>query len=263
MNRSILLNAIFALSVLVSMIGCRKEKAEPIIDINIAEEFYVDLWEELDPELKTFKLRLPTIQKQACPQTTLDYDFQANGQQFVISLQELVSPDNCVTDSSFINTDVLLGDLANGTYSLRINLKEEVVNKGELSVNEEKYTINMESLHGLSLVRSELLRVPDQTIWGTFGFNKLQLSDAKDEFLQELQNMSGLKIYPTGYYGYFSIQDDGSVDVPVESNFAFNSPFILQLNSTKQALIDLLNRYRNDYGSDIEIKLFTYEGKEL
>ncbi|MEO1517048.1 MAG: hypothetical protein AAFV95_18635 [Bacteroidota bacterium] len=261
MNRSVASILLLALVMLTSQ-ACRKSKGDPTFSINIDDEFYIDLWEGLTPEYQSIHLKVATIQYQVCPEVILDYGLENLNKRYTVTLNDLIAPENCSVDSTYISTEIDLGDLENGEYELRINLRD-IENKGKLTVDDQRLSISMESDHGIALRHDELFRIPEKAIWGYLAYNAPAYETTKNAFFDDLQAITNLRNYTSGYYGYFTIEDDGYVRIARQIDFDTHSPFLLQFNGDKQELVDLLTAYRNQLGNDADLYLYTYEGEQL
>ena len=245
--------------------SCRKDGDDtPIIDINIDDQFFTSPWEALSPTQREFKLRIGTLSKQACADDTLDLDYEQDGQRFIISINDIVSSNECIGDSAIIESSINLGSLSEGTYQLEINLRQEIINKGQLKVDENQYELEMESEHGISLPHPTLLRVPSNTIWGFAAYNDTKMAAAIEQFLQELTSITTTSSLDYGYYGYFSNYQGQPLQLDDRpEGYVGYETFSRIADQNYTTIRNLVNRYRTDYGNQLEIKLFTADGREL
>jgi len=249
----------------LALTSCRKDGDDtPIIDINIADQFSASPWEALSPNQREFILRIGTLSKQACADDTLDLNYERNGQRFIISINDIVSSNECIGDSAIIESSINLSSLSEGTYQLEINLRQEISNKVQLVVRQNQYELEMEIEHGISLPHSTLLRIPSNTIWGFAAYNDNKMAAAIEQFTEELMAITTTPTLDFGYYGYFSRYQGQSLQLDSRpEGFIGYETFARIATRDYSAVRNLANRYRTDYGSQVKIKVYTADGTEL
>ena len=245
--------------------GCNLESLdEPIIVSNVEKEFHLDLWEALWPNSRTSQLLIETIEDEACQNYTIAYQFNKSGSTLELSLNEIVSPEDCIDGEAPASSVVDFGALSEGIYELNIDLKNTVFSKGQLTITEDYYTINMDTEEGIIFVRRELLRVPDDLIWGYVGSEDAEFTAALEGFLADLQANTSSKTLTAGYYGYFSINQSREL---VYSTFPFPEnqfqTFYYEYNGTEAELQEMIDNYRTTHGEDVTFKLYNAAGREF
>lgn len=237
---------------------------EPIIVPNIEKEFNIDLWEHLGANSRSAQLLIETIAQEDCTNYSIAHEFSRNNATLNVSLNEIVAPQDCNEGQGPALATVDLGELTNGFYTLNIDLKNTVFSKGQLVIREKEITVNMNSEEGIRFVRTSILRVPDNFIWGYVAFNNPSDASIATAFEQDLAEMSSEIRMENGYYGPFSINAQEKLifsDLSFQDNqfqtFYFNS---FSSNAVLQEQVDF---YRSTYGDAVEIKLFNDKGKEF
>lgn len=235
---------------------------EPIIISNIEKEFNLDLWEHLNQGNRSAQLLIETISLEDCENYSIDYHFIRSSSKLEVSLNEIVPPQDCTTGEAPAQSIIDLGNLQAGLYDLNIDLKNTVFNEGTLAVTDESFTVNMTTDEGIIFVRRELLRVPNEAIWGYIGVTDIGQISIVEDFITDLEQLSTLKDYKSGYYGYFSVNTEKKVNMADLPFAAENmNTFVYQYAGEETALQELVDSYRTNYGALIEIKLTNTQGK--
>ena len=235
---------------------------DPIIVPEVSDEFYVDMWERLDGPLgRELVVKIESIEPERCLNYRIDHFFVRHGNRLQISLNSIVRPNDCVSGEATVKADVLVGSLPNGNHGMDIAFRNVVVNSGQLSINNESYLLDMKTEHGIILLREELLRVPNDAIWGYVE----AIPAVAEQFTNDLARISRpADGYRAGYYGHFTIS---TIDRKV---FIYNQPsadvaksFLYAYTGNESALKTLLNEYRQTYAGQLTIRLWNARGQEL
>lgn len=231
---------------------------------DVDDEFYLDIWEHLTPEGRYLEFRLRTIANEACLNASIDYEFQQTNRELSISINEIVREEGCIAGEAPAKADIrAYSPLPGGFYPLFVDLREKVTSEGQLVITSEAYNINLEDGGGIVLLRPELRRIPDETIWGYISYEDEGLKQAADEFQARLQAISKARALQEGYYGYFIVNNKGVLNFT--GNAAPNDArtFTYWFDGEESALLGLLEEYRSIYGEVLEIKLFNTLGEEF
>lgn len=247
----------------VTLSACRKDnEANPIFIIDVADDFHVDMRETLNPDEGEFQFVISTIDKQACENTQLDYQLEINTSTSILSLNDLIEPGNCIQDSSVITEYVNLGNLENGEHKIQINIKDQIINEGKLKKSDDKYQLSMKSHHGIAFLHDELYRIPDQTIWGTIAYADASSQQIVDQLLEDFGGIADFKNYSNGFYGHFTIEDE-VVILPESVDYNNAQTFIMDLEQPVAELKKIIEDYRDEYGNELELSIFSWEGDQL
>lgn len=261
------INIIILSLFILTFLSCRdKPDDEVVIIVSIDDEFEIDLWENLAVDVSSLYLKIETINTVDCENTKIDFEDDRNSiNHIAITLNGIIPPDTCIEATVPAMSYVNIGYLAQREYSFDINLEGmTVTNAGTLTVSEESYVLKMNTNNGFKLLHGKLMRVPYQTIWGTVNYQNFpQTVNDVDEFLRDIKEISEEKEYKEGYYGYFSINDSGEIMTDDVTDFPNSKPFIFSYKNNIDDLQTLINNCREEHGEHVEIKLFTWEGKEL
>lgn len=268
MRRNSTLKYLVYLAFLVFVAGCDfSSLKDPIIVTEVEDEFNVDMWENLAPTLEERKLivQIESIKTEKCLNYSIDYQYSKNGNRLKIALNNIIKPLDCVPGEATVKANVNAGSLLNGLYNFNIDLKNTVINNGQLTVLADSYKLNMHSENGFSLKRKELLRVPTDAIWGYVVYQDEGDLAVANQFLNDLKNISQEpNSYRTGYYGYFTIATaDRALTLQEQPSNSNSKIFLYQYSDQTSKLKDLVNQYRQNHGNILTIKLFTSKGETI
>ncbi len=240
---------------------------DPVVITEVEDEFYVDMWETLAPTLEERNLivKIESIKTEKCLNYRIDYQLHKDGNRLKIALNNIIKPLDCVPGETTVKDDINMDYLPSSFYNFNIDLKNTVFNDGQLIVRSDSYTLDMYSKNGFSLKRTELLRVPEGAIWGYVTFQQAADEALANQWLDDLNKIGQNPVsYRSGYYGYFTINNlDRKISVleqPTSNNL---KTFLYQYADDPAKLKDLVNRYRQNYGNRLIIKLYNSKGESL
>ena len=246
-------------------VGCNLSSLEDTVVVpDVDDEFYLDIWEALTPQGRFLEFHLRTIANEPCLHTSIDYEFQQTNRELAISINEIVREEGCEAGEAPATATIQsYSPLPGGYYPLFVDLREKVSSDGQVVVTSEAYTINLEDGGGILLLRPELLRIPDESIWGYLSFDDEALETVAETFVADLQSISKIRPLREGYYGYFTVNNKGALRFP--NNIAPNDArtFSYRYDGEREALLNLLENYRSAYGEALKIKIFNTLGEEL
>lgn len=235
---------------------------DAIIVPDVDDEFYVDMWENLDGlSGRELVIKLESIKSEKCLNYRIDYQFLKDGNRLKIDMNSIIKPLDCVPGEATVKQDVNAGNLLNGLYALDINLKNTINNDGQLVINDDSYVLDMERENGISLRHKELQRVPSNAIWGYVEYaQKADESNAR-KFVEELSALSGsFNEYRVGYYGYFTINSANRA-VSVNGQSALSIPYLFKYQNNEAKVKNLLSSYRQNYGTRLSINFYNAKGE--
>ena len=260
------MDRIFTLAVILMIAGgCNLSSLEDTVVVpDVDDEFYLDIWEALTPQGRFLEFRLRTIADEPCLNAAIDYEYRQTNRELSISINEIVREEGCVPgDAPATASFRAYSPLPGGFYPLLVDLRGKVSSDGQLVVTSGAYNISLEEGGGIVLLRPELLRIPENTIWGYVYFGDPVLETAAVELLDDLQAISKARPLPEGYYGYFRIEGNHNLKLANGAAPAGALPFSYWYEGEKEALVNLLEGYRSDYGEGLEVKVFNTLGEEL
>ena len=254
-------SCVLSLLIIVSMtvISCKKDPDKSTF-VDVEKEFNIQPWEKLTESGGTFQLQISTVKNQDCGGTGINTNFSSANNKFVTTILSLKKPANCTGSLSPAQDSVDLGQLPKGTYTININLRDVVSNAGTLTVEDQKFRLDMNKIDGINVPKTEIFRVPKGLIWGSVSFDNAQ-NAVLAKFLDKLSKIAtAVSDIPKGDYGYFNVKDALNPDIKGQgtSSKPTTKSYIYYLTSTNSALESIVKEYR-DQG--LELKFYTSDGK--
>lgn len=239
--------------------------SDPIVISDVDNEFYLEQWEVFDTEGRSLEWRLRTINSVECKGAEINFAYEERpGRLLSLTINQIVNqPNDCVPGNEPARANVDLGNLEPGQYALEISLRDAVNKTGTLAVGEHFYRIFLEEGSGVSPLRKELHRIPDQSAWGYVHAPQQQpeLQQAADDFLAEWQELTGYAELLEGHYAYFRF-DKGQVLMSADLAPANAKAFFRHLApEQKAAAAALIDTYRSTH-QGLEIKVYNTYGEE-
>lgn len=230
---------LFSCLLFIFVFGCKKDNQTNVI-VDIEDDFYIDMFEDISNGERRFQLDITTIKDQSCINYQIDFDldFDEPGRKIGLTLNDLIEPEDCIEGMSPVSLTVPVGSVASDDYTFNINLKDAVINQGQLKVTDYAYQLEMDSDDGIQLVHEQLNRIPENTLWGYIAFDNNASAPSAEGFLSDLENLStvssirGNTLYEPGFFGYFDLDDDLKILWPTTLDVNNFIPFIFSHNST-------------------------------
>ena len=237
---------------------------DPIVVTDVESEFYISPWEDLREEGRHLQFKVVSVEDKDCRNYTIANNFDLHGKNLDVSLYDIEVPDACEEGEAPAKATIDLGTLSAGVYNLSIDLKNTVFNYGRLTLTGDSYFFDLESEDGITFLHKELLRIPNQTIWGYVSYTEEVHRNLAENFISDLSEITSEDNLADGYYGYFQIEDgkapkdlDGAPTAGDYFTFSF------QHTGTIDDLVSLLENHRNTNGEFIEIKIWNTLGQEF
>jgi len=238
------------------------EDENPKVIADISDDYYIDLWEDLDLPARSLVFRVETVDEQPCVNTFIDYAYRRSSSGLNLSLNGILEPhpSECDEGVASIEQSIDLGYLSEGAYDMQINLKNAVVNNGLLTVRTDRYLIDMYSDDGFHLRQTELWRVPENAFWGYVAYRNAEDEALATEFLNRMEEAGAKLSLKSGYYGHFTVQDDQSLDLHEEPANKSVKTFAYAFAENRTDVRDLLEEFRAEHGQQVELKIYTDTG---
>ncbi len=241
------------------------EVGDAIIVSDVEDEFYIDMWEDLSGEngARELVLKIESIEPANCLNYDIDYQSARLGNRLSVSLNQFIEPADCLAGEAPVKADINLGSLPSGNYNVNIDFRNTVENDGQLLVSPESYFLTMKSEDGIVLLREELLRVPEDVIWGYVALRAGADAAVAEAFLADLQAISDEpKALRSGYYGHFTINNlNGEVFIYEQPTDGSAINFLRQYTDASAALKTLVADYRDRHGEELIIRMFNADGE--
>ncbi len=246
-------------------------KGDQTVIVNIEDDFYIDMFENISNGEQRFQIDISTILDQSCTNYQIDFDISIDKQSNKIELiiNDLVEPDDCLEGTAPARRTVPFGYLLTGAYAFSINLKDAIINTGRLTVFGDHYLLDMDSDDGIEMIHTRLNRIPQNTLWGYIAYNNGSSSTDAERFISDLEAISTFEdindnsSYPSGYYGYFELDDTKTLSIETEIVSNHHIPFLLHGETNDLSELMALKENACQNNSDLDIHIFTEYGLEL
>ena len=163
----------------------------------------------------------------------------------------------------FARTRLEIGKMELGVYDVDINLDNIVNNQGILLVEFDKYSLDLETTKGINLSHEVLMRIPDNSIWGYFAYDNDSLEEVSKDFLSFFSDFDD-ENFPAGFYGDFQVDNLGNLILQSNiENHTYVKTFTFRNVFEMSLLRGVIETFRNDYGDEIEIRIYTSNGSIL
>jgi hypothetical protein len=241
----------------LAFVGCIKSDNKKIIEIE--KEFTFQPWQSLSETGSEFCLVTQTLKKQDCGGAKVNIVQQNDGKNLSIKINGITNPPVCGSQPEIASDTIKFNSLVKGQYNFKIILKDAIINEGSLTVEDNRYSLDMFNLYGIEVPQTDIMRVPKGLIWGYVNYEQNQESQYT-KFETKLKKIASLQTdIAKGDYGFFVIGDQSIFNVKANINTKGVTKHLLYyLNSNNLALKDLVDEFR---GSAFEIKFFTSDGK--
>ncbi len=236
---------------------------DPIVISDIEKEFYIDFRETLTAPGRQLFVDISTIEMEPCLNATIATELDRKTDGFDISIKQIIEPDDCQQGEAPAIGSVNLGPMSHRSYDFTIDLKNTIYNLGKLSIDENRIVVEMQTEEGIIFLHDELLRVPNETVWGFAAGDEAALDAESLTFVGDLESLGTEKAYLKGFYYYYTINPDGSLEVNhdkvVGRNFVH--PFIFEYTGDKATMSDKLEAFRTNHPG-VDVYFFTSDGEE-
>ena len=248
---------------LVLSSACKKNSDFQGNLIDVPKDFNAKMWQILTDNGGDFALVLSTTKTQACNNTAVNAFPNIYGSNVIVTIKDITTPTTCLGNGDFARDTMDVAHLSNGQYDFQLNLKDAIFNKGSLTVTDTKYALSMESQNGIIVDAADLLRVPNNIIWGLVNYDNGSDVQA-DQFLSDIKSVAHNISLDKGEYGHFQINNN-TINFPAEAQTTRpnTKKFYLKLDNSIKNISDLLQKYRQQYGTKMNLVLNTWNGKSL
>jgi hypothetical protein len=226
--------------------------------LNVDNEFEISIKEILGNDERSIAFQITSLEKQDCEKTELDIKKKESSDQLNIEITDIIFPPNCGELGSYpigVATFAVLERI----YKLEVNVNDVINHNGILEVADNTYKLALENAKGLILTKDILNRVPDNFVWGYYTTEKMDEINKINDFLEthnlEINALSNLS---QGYYSYFNIDDNGLIEVELETTTGSTISFGFENLSIKSLEAEI-----NDFKSinpEIDIFMFGSDG---
>lgn len=260
-NHSLLL----LFTILFSLSACRVGPGDDTdIVVTADPEFAVDLFEMRNDSdgAPTFGLWVESVKVYDCSGYGIDASVLVQNNRIEVDLLGTIPASPCSGDPAPAKQFLPIGNLADGSYTFAISLRDIIINEGVLTVTDGRYSLSLSDPQGIDFQNLVLERLPDGIIWG-YAATPDELSEpVADNFIFDLKTLSTESGLLPGFYSYFTVAGAGgvyfhkSIAPPGTAEI-----FVRRLSASTDALKSLLQNYRNAAQQPLYIRCWTTEGE--
>ncbi len=258
---------ILLLCLLSGLSACHPDpNDDPPVVVTAEPEFRIDAYEQRDPGSGTavFGLWVESMQLYDCPGYQIVSELRQSGQQIEMDLLDVLPPANCSGMPAPARQFVAIGQLAPGSYTLRLSLGKTIVNQGTLTVTNDQYTLHFTKPQGFEIQNYTARHLPDALVWGYVSVPDEAAAMAAQNFLADIKTITTDSGLAPGFYSYFTVSGTG--EVFFHSSITPTGPsamFVRKLNAAPIALKNLLQNYRSGVGQQqpLAVRCFSTQGE--
>lgn len=256
-----LLLLIFFGVLLISQPACKISNDEEAV-VNVDPIFALDMVEDLQNDAELSFL-IQSIEGQECLNYTIGQSLEKTTSNLNVSLNDIITPSDCIPGEAPAKADVALGYLPVGrVFNTEFRIKNTINNKGTLTINSDSYVLELESQDGFGSIVSKLNKISNNLIWGYVAYHDEDLvGDIATDFQTDLEALANDKTLEESYYGHFSIDKNAILHLKQTPGFQQVRTFYYNYFEDNQALKDLVETYQMNNNQDqITFKIFTGDG---
>lgn len=223
----------------------------------IDSKILIEMWEVLDPDLRTLEFRCATEKIYGCCNWLLVYHQLHNApDRICIEFVEIFIPWICLTMLGPATADINLGRFWPNTYPLFIVVNGDSLH-AELKVTEGAYTVLGGEGKWITFPRAELRRVPPKTIWGQARGTLVQA------YMDTLFTLGAEEVtLVPGDYGYFSIDNNGTIVLWGEDSPSWRT-YLYAFDGDWGRLESVIRYFGVVYGDSMRVEVYGSEGQYL
>jgi hypothetical protein len=240
--------------------GCRENDMDLVL--NVEEEFLLDMREAFKPGEPGFEFLIKSIEPTYCEESRIVAEHYKDGSEIYMQIKHISAPISCNEEADQQLVEVLtLDHLQEKIYRISFAIRDLVVNHGFLTLSDDRYTLRFESTDGFLVSHTELLKIPQNTVWGYLTTNNAGHLDALEEFLQELGNPAQPDI-PPGFYGHFKVDEYGTLNFE-QVSMTYHAGFIFEEVLPAGQLSEIVRDFREKHGNTVEVHLYNTQGEKF
>ncbi len=243
--------------------GCSLAGDDKETIIQVDAEFSISLLEQLG-STRQLVFELASVETDSCLNSTIDRSISVHSDQITLLLDGIVPASDCNPGEAPATGLANAGSLTNGIYNVAMTIRNTINDEGVLTVDNEKYALNMLTSDGVSIQNGKLYRIPNQLIWGWLAYDDPgAVGDLPQQFLLELDSLTTSLSLNDGYYGSFTIDAGGQMVMRTPPPNSFSQTYYRQFTGDESQLKALLEHYRTEAAGAMQLVLYTAAGKEL
>ncbi len=227
----------------------------------ILSDIKVTLLEELSDEGQDLKIRSETVELQPCLNFGLITEFRYAPEGLKIKYPGIYKPEICLTAIGPATSERVF-PYENGTYEVEF-VNEGVSNKGELVVDDEKYSMELFSPINVFIEKETLYKIPENSYWGIIGYHEESSALLVQELMTELASQNVIfDEYSDGDYGYFEIAN-GEMQLPELHGYWFAEPVIFQFEGDIEQLKEIVLKFTSQHEGKLSVGINSFRGEYI
>lgn len=230
--------------------SCQKD-TEPIIVYDIQDEFHLGIYQELSATNNVF-IQLTTLDKYPSNYRIVA-DVVTDNEHIVLNIYKIEKPTSPSSIQSFLTKKIKLGSLPDGLHPFDLIIRNNIINEGAIALSPTTIKLDFSSKTGITAKHYYINKIPANSYWGIASVDSSYHAIFLDQFINEIAEESTIFSNPSpGSYGYFSISNQGVVEVPFPLNGYTRTFFMSSTSFT--AITDYIKTYKlKDIGFHITI----------
>ncbi len=247
---------LFFILIVFSFSSCTKIKREyySLTSINL------QMIENITPEDRSIYFHFYTIELYSCLNYLIRYDFSSDNGNLTINLRDVEKNDLCINGQGPATANMNLGKYDNGTYQINLTVAGET-NTGTLEVSDLGYVLHFQTLNKLNLIADTMFRIPENIFWGYVAYPKEASAGIANQVLDSLESHGASPHnLQHGYYGYFTIKENGEITLLDKSDANFSINFIYKQEDPDDNIKDVIRYFNNHHLNEVYIFVRTSKG---
>jgi hypothetical protein len=243
--------------ILFFLFGCSKDPQEVNI-YSIPDEFKLDLHQAVSSQGSNPAFKISTLDTRTCTNDKLIVTISKIGNSLGIDILDIDVAPQCNNISGKVSTDVY-AILSPGTYALNIDLKDQIINNGTITVTDQSYHLNLNTDYGLKIGKLNILKIPDGLIWGYIKEANTPSINGTDLYNRLLMHMTPKNDLPSGDYGLFKKEDEEVYFIDAGYSLNIDKKFLMQLNTSISEIKKIVKQFKEE-NPEVEFKIYTSRG---
>ncbi len=183
---------------------------------------------------------------------------QRTGSRFTIHLDSIQAPEAGIAILCPASAMFQLGPLSDGLYTFDLAVNGSTV-QALLSITDGSLLTRVQPNNIIVPSTPELMRVPPTIIWGQA---ESITPFPSQNFLDSLQLLGATTAsLPPGQYFYFTINADGSFEIPSNFGMAYGHHFLYRFDGDTSMTRSLVKRFAKRYPDSLYVSLFGGRGE--
>lgn len=210
------------------------------------EDFELQLFERIEPNIRQLELVVRTVEKQPCENAEIALQSQVLQNGILLRLENILAPDEstCIPRETIITNEIPLSPFT-GNMDFIVQIKDIIEHRGLISSDPEAASFFLLDAEGLRISRNELFKIPSRLIWGSVGTEDRDKLPAMDAFFSTLESQCQKAQLKSGYYSYFEVDSSGDIEYLFGNPSQYRRDFAYIYTGDVRNLYTSLDTFRN------------------